>query len=138
MKNPGLAKVFAIYIMGNSLGQIGEKVAANYLLAQGYELLDANIFNTRGYRVGEIDLIGKEKNGTIVFFEVKCRKGSRNYVVPEENITAPKIRKIEKAANFYLRKQNLLDCDWRIDAIAIVFDFYTRRMDIKHIKHIRI
>jgi len=124
--------------MGNNLGQIGEKIAANYLIAQGFELLDANIFNTKGYRVGEIDLIGKEKDDTIVFFEVKCRKGKRGFVVPEENITSSKIRKIEKAANYYLGKENLLGCNWRIDAIGIIFDFYTRKMDIRHTKHIRI
>lgn len=121
----------------NKIGEIGERVAANYLIAQGYELLDTNQYNHVGYRVGEIDLIGREKSGTIVFFEVKSRKGRKGSVIPEESITSGKIGKIVKAAEYYLRKENLLGVNWRIDAIGIVFDFRSRRMDIRHTKNIR-
>ena len=121
----------------NKIGKIGERVAANYLIAQGYELLDANQYNQIGYRMGEIDLIGKEKDDTIVFFEVKSRKGRKGSVVPEESITPGKIRKIIKAAEYYLRKENLVGANWRVDAIGIVFDFRVRKMDIKHTKNIR-
>ena len=122
----------------NSVGKIGEKIAANFLLAQGYELLDANQTNQRGYQIGELDLIAKDKQGSIVFVEVKTRKGKRGNVVPEENITSSKIVKIQRAANYYLRVNDLVDKNWRIDAVVIVLDFFTRKMDIKHIKHIRI
>lgn len=121
----------------NSVGIIGEKIAANFLLAQGYELLDAHQYNQRGYRMGELDLIAKEKSGSIVFIEVKTRKGKRGEVVPEENITSSKIMKIRKAAQHYLRINELVDQNWRIDAIAIILDFTSRKMDIRHIKHIR-
>ena len=122
----------------NSVGAIGEKIAANFLLSQGYELLDANRYNQRGYRVGELDLIAKQKTGDIVFVEVKTRKGKLGSVVPEENITPKKIGKLQKAAQYYLRMNGLEGSSWRIDAIAIVMDFYTRKMDIKHIKNIRL
>ena len=122
----------------NSVGKIGEKIAANFLLAQGYELLDANQTNQRGYQIGELDLIAKDRQGRIVFVEVKTRKGKRGSVVPEENITSSKIIKIQKAANYYLRVNDLMGKDWRIDAVVIVLDFFTRRMDIRHIKHIRL
>lgn len=121
----------------NKIGQTGEKVAANYLISQGYQIIDANQYNHTGYRLGEIDLIAKEKGGAIVFFEVKSRKGKKNSVVPEESITAGKIRKIIKAAEYYLRKNKLFGVDWRIDAIGIVFDFHSRKMDITHTKNIR-
>lgn len=122
----------------NRVGVIGEKIAANFLLAQGYELLDAHQYNRRGYRIGELDLIAKDKSGSIVFVEVKTRKGRRGEVVPEENITSSKIVKIQKAAQHYLRINNLVDQNWRIDAIVIILDFASRRMDIKHIKNIRL
>ncbi|MEA2006590.1 MAG: YraN family protein [Patescibacteria group bacterium] len=122
----------------NSIGEIGEKIAANFLLAQGYELLDANQTNQRGYQIGELDLIVKDKKENIVFVEVKTGKGKAQNVIPEENITSSKIIKIQKAANHYLRVNNLLDKNWRIDAVVIVLDFFTRKMSIRHIKHIRI
>lgn len=121
-----------------SLGQIGEKTAANYLLAQGYEILEANYFNHKGYRIGEIDLVAKDKEGSIVFVEVKCRKGSPNVVVPAENVTPQKIRKIIKAANYYLSKHELVGSNWRIDLVAIVFDYQSRKLSIRHIKAIRL
>lgn len=121
-----------------NLGPIGEKVAANYLIAQGYEIIEANYFNHKGYRVGEIDLVAKEKTGTLVFVEVKCRKGKPTEVVPEENVTSLKIRKIIKAANYYLSRKNLLGVNWRIDLVAIIFDNSTRKLSIRHIKAIRL
>ncbi len=122
----------------DNIGVVGEKIAANFLLAQGYELLDAHQYNRRGYRVGELDLIVKDKSGSIIFVEVKTRRGSRGKVVPEESITSSKILKIQKAARHYLHVNKLVDQDWRIDAIVIILNFSSRKMDIKHIKHIRL
>ncbi len=121
-----------------SLGQHAEKVAANFLLAQGYEVIDAHYYNPSGYHVGEIDLVAKEKDDTIVFVEVKARKGKKDEVVPEENITPDKIVKLTKIAQKYLQENNLLESNWRIDAVSIIFDFDTRKMDVRQIKNIRL
>lgn len=122
----------------HDLGKRGEIVAANYLISQGYEILDANYFNKKGYRKGEIDLIARDKNRTVVFVEVKTRKGDRSKVVPEENITPDKIRKITKAANYFLVGKSWQDRNWRIDSISVIFDFNKRRLDVRHIKAIRL
>lgn len=121
-----------------SLGQNAEKVAANFLLAQGYEIIDAHYYNPSGYHLGEIDLIAREKSGTIVFVEVKARKGEKDKVIPEESITPNKIRKLVKIANRYLQEKNLMGSNWRIDAVSIIFDFWMRKMYIKQIKNIRL
>lgn len=122
----------------NSLGQIAEQVAANYLVAQKYELLGLHYYNPRGYHIGEIDLVAKDpKNGMIVFVEVKARKGNKNRVIPEANITPDKIHKIEKAAQNYLNKNKLAGSHWRIDAVLVVFDYAKKRTSIRHVKYIR-
>lgn len=120
------------------LGRTGEQVAANYLIAQGYEILEANYYNAKGYRVGEIDLVAKEPAGMLVFVEVKSRLGTRDTVVPEENITPRKIRRITKAAQHYLYRNKMLDAWWRIDSVAVFFDMQRKKLDIRHIKAIRL
>jgi putative endonuclease len=120
-----------------SLGKIGETVAANYLIAQGYTLLESNYMNQKGYRVGEIDIIAEDKQKSIVFVEVKSRKGKKDRIAPEASVTNAKIRKIQKAAQYFLRKRNFIERDWRIDAITIIFDFDTRRLNLRHIRAIR-
>lgn len=122
------------------LGQKAEMIAENYLVAQGYQILQNNYFNRQGYRVGEIDLIAIDKEGKIVFVEVKARRQNwaDKEVVPEENITTRKIRKIQKAANYYLLKNGRIGADWRIESIGIIFNFSSRKLKIRHIKNIRI
>ncbi len=123
------------------LGDSGEKVAANYLLAQGYEIIAANFSNTKGYRLGEVDLVVKNKQGKIIFVEVKTRKNTKsdnNYgIFPENAITPSKIQKIEKAAAVFLKLNDLMEVAWRIDAVAVIFNYVTRKVSIKHIKYIR-
>lgn len=120
------------------LGDIGEKIAANYLVAQGFEILELNYFNNKGYCIGEIDIIAKDvKTEQLVFVEVKTRNGSKDSVIPEENITKRKIERIHKAINWFLMREKKYDVDWRIDAISVIVDSNSRKMHIKHIKYIR-
>ncbi len=122
----------------SGIGEIGEKIAANYLIAQGFEIIALNYFNTKGYCVGEIDIIAKDlKNEQLVFVEVKTRRGAKNSVFPEENITKQKILRINKAVNWFLSKEKKWDVDWRIDAISVIIDSCREKTHIKHIKYIR-
>jgi len=121
-----------------NIGKNGELLAANYLVALGYEILDVNYFNHKGYQVGEIDIIAKDPKGSIVFVEVKSRKGEKDSWVPGENINSDKLRKIEKIANIYLRDNDLIEKTWRIDLIGVLFSIKTRKASICHIKAIRV
>ena len=53
------------------LGRRGESEAAAFYRRRGAEVLDRNV----SYPVGELDLICREPDGTIVFVEVKTRSG---------------------------------------------------------------
>ena len=87
------------------LGAWGEDRAAEYLTENGFRIICRNF----RCRMGEIDLIA-EKEGILVFAEVKLRKNSL-YGEAREFVTAEKQRKLRLAASFYLagsrRAQNL-------------------------------
>ncbi len=109
------------------------------MISQGYQIIAANFFNHQGKRLGEIDLIAQDpQSNEIVFVEVKARsKKHFQEILPEEAVTFSKFSRILKAVECYLNKNQLWDFDWRIDVVAIVFDFNQRKMSIKQIKRIR-
>lgn len=96
-------------------GRVGERISTEYLRSHGYEVLDTNV------RVGrnEIDILAK-KDDTLVFVEVRTRRGDR-MGTPEESITTAKQTRMANAALSYLQQQNLPEStDWRIDLVALV------------------
>lgn len=95
------------------LGKWGEKVASEYLAKAGYQVLERN---TRT-EYGEIDLI-VEREGTLVFVEVKTRRSSA-YGYPEEAITRSKIDHMIASAEAYLQTIMDFEGDWRIDVVAV-------------------
>jgi putative endonuclease len=97
----------------HSLGKRGEQYAAQYLTDRGYAI------RTRNWRcpVGEIDLVA-EKEGKLIFVEVRTRRGDR-LGTPEESITPAKRARLIAAAQTYLDEQGQTDRDWRIDVVAI-------------------
>jgi putative endonuclease len=96
-----------------TLGQRGEHYAAQYLIDRQYAIC---VRNWR-CRVGEIDLV-TEKDGVLIFVEVRARRGDR-LGTPEESITPAKRARLIAAAQTYLDEHNQLDRDWRIDVVAI-------------------
>ena len=120
------------------IGIAGENIAANYLQKNGYEILETNFQNNLGYRVGELDIIAREKEtGEIAFVEVKTRKkGSWGSSNPELAITRTKYKKLTRIIGRYLRKNNLEDVPHRLDAIAIEMDVEIRKANLRHLKYI--
>ncbi len=119
-----------------NFGAKGEILAANYLVANGYKIIDKNYYNRRGYRVGEIDLVAEDKEGRIVFFEVKTRSTNGREVVPEESVNAYKLEKIFKTAQYFLREKDLAESDWRVDFIGVIFNLKNKKASIRHIKYL--
>ena len=121
----------------SEIGQAGEQVAADYLKAKGYAILDMNFKNDSGRRLGEIDIIAKDKAADeLVFVEVKTRDYQKyGATLPEENITHDKLKNLSRIAAAYLNQENLRDANYRFDAISVWLDFKTRRAKIKHIPH---
>jgi putative endonuclease len=119
-----------------SLGARGEKAATAYLKKCGYRILAANFANTRGRRLGEIDIIAQD--GTeVVFVEIKTRTLSdKPSPLPEESITRSKLYKLNKAAAFYLSQNRLHGTAYRFDAITLVADAEKNSATLRHLKNI--
>lgn len=97
-------------------GREGEKIAANFLIARGYRILECN-FRCKG---GEVDIIARDPGDkSLVFIEVKTRRGL-SYGVPQLAVTPFKQRQISKAALTWLSKNRLHDHNARFDVIAIL------------------
>jgi len=93
------------------VGRWGEQAAADYLSAQGYEIVARNVRTS----YGEIDLIAR-KDGFIIFVEVKARTTS-SFGPPEAAVTPRKQQHMVACAEHYAQ-QNEID-HWQIDVIAV-------------------
>ena len=96
-------------------GEKAEAIAADYLLSDGYTIRE------RRWRIGktiEIDLIA-EKDGWMIFIEVKARKGDRQEAV--EAVDKRKRIKMVRGADIYLKAERF-DYAYRFDIIAITGD----------------
>ncbi len=99
-----------------------EERAAEYLIAQNYQILERN------YRIrsGEIDIIARD--GTVlVFTEVKYRKNEESGN-PLEAVDIRKQKKIINVARYYLYQKKYGDVPCRFDVIGICGS---------HIEHIK-
>ncbi|MGV3571338.1 MAG: YraN family protein [Ramlibacter sp.] len=97
-------------------GEAAEDQALRHLQAQGLRLVARN-YRTPGRGGGEIDLVMRERDGTLVFVEVRSR-GSARYGGAAASIGAQKQRRIVFAArHFLLRLGQQPPC--RFDVISI-------------------
>ena len=97
------------------LGRRGEAVAARQYQKQGYALL-AHHFCTR---MGELDLILKAPDGTLVFCEVKTR--SPNALArPAAAVDAGKQRRLIRTAQLYLQQTRQSDEPIRFDVAEVI------------------
>ncbi len=97
----------------NKLGLLGETIAADHLIFNGYEIKERNWRRQKA----EVDLIAVKEN-LWVFIEVKTRS-STAFGRPEEFITERKLEMVADAAGAYL-EANDLQVEIRIDVIGIV------------------
>ena len=95
-------------------GRKGEAVAARYYQQRGCLLL-AHDDRTR---MGEIDLILREPDGTLVFCEVKTRQPD-SLTTPAEAVTPAKQRRILRTAQLYLQHTNQSDQPMRFDVAEV-------------------
>ena len=97
----------------NALGEAGEKAAADYLQAKGYNICHRN------WRKGHLELdIVATKGNELVVVEVKTRANT-DYKLPEEAVTPQKIRRTVIAADSYL-KAFQIDLPVRFDIITVI------------------
>lgn len=104
-----------------SKGRRGENIASEYLVRQGFVLLERNY-----RRLGcEVDIIALD-GGTTVFIEVKSRS-SRAMGLGREAVTYAKQRNIIKVASIYLTENELWDSPARFDVAEV--DLEERRVE---------
>ncbi len=121
-------------------GNLGEKIAEEYLKNKGYQILDKNYIPkfVSGPQRGEIDIVAK-KEGVISFIEVKALSGSacgEAGFLPEDKVNFSKQRKIIKTAESWLMRNKIpFDSKWQIDVIAIKIDLENRKAKIEHFEN---
>lgn len=110
--------------MAKVLGIQGETLAKEYLVKQGYKILELNYKN----KIGEIDIIAKD-GGVVVFVEVKARQ-SLKFGHPREAVNFYKQQKIRNVAVGYLKFKGLYEqVSVRFDVVDVLGS------DITHIKN---
>jgi putative endonuclease len=101
------------------VGEAAEQLALAYLQRQGLTLVQRNYRVARGpsARGGEIDLILRDVDGTLVFVEVRARAGT-DQGGAAASIGAGKQRRIVRTAQHYLMNLvTLPPC--RFDVVAV-------------------
>ena len=94
-------------------GNQGEEIARAHLLKMGYSILEKNW----RHKHLEIDIIASI-NSTLVIVEVKLRANAF-FGNPEEFVTSSKQKKLIKAADFYI-KENNINWETRFDIVSII------------------
>ena len=102
-----------------SVGDAGEALALAHLERQGLTLVQRNYRVAAGpnARGGEVDLILRECDGTLVFVEVRTRS-SAAFGGAAASVTARKQRRLVFAAQHFLRRYSALP-PCRFDVVAI-------------------
>ena len=100
----------------NDLGKYGEDLAIEYLLSNGYEILERNWF----FQKAEVDVIARKEN-ILAVVEVKTRS-SIAFGLPQDFINPKKIQLLVKAVNEYV-VSNDLDVNVRFDIISVCKEY---------------
>ena len=96
----------------NDLGKYGEAAAVDFLIKNGYSILEKNWV----FQKAEIDIIA-QKADVLAVVEVKTRS-SITFGLPQEAVKKTKIQLLVKAIDEYVVTRNL-DVEVRFDIIAI-------------------
>lgn len=121
----------------SQFGQLGENIACRYLVENGYKIIERNFRQ----KWGEIDIIAKSADKTLVFVEVKTVQNvSRETflsISAEDQLTKSKLTKLQRTASLYAgHNQELINdkVGWRIDLLAITIE--DKKYQIRHYKNI--
>lgn len=110
------------------LGDLGERLAVQHLLAKGYRIRERNF----RIREGEIDIVA-EQDDLLAFIEVRCRRG-QTLGTASESLTPAKQRRLVCLAEAYGQTDDRLPERRRIDVIAVDFEPSGRLLSLEHIE----
>lgn len=97
----------------NELGKKGEQLAVDYLLQNGYAIMERNY----RFQKAEVDIIAI-KDDTLAIVEVKTRS-TLDFGNPQDFVKPKQIQRLVKAVDEYVNVNNL-DVEVRFDIIALV------------------
>lgn len=109
----------------NELGKKGEQLAVDFLIENGYTIVETNYRFDRA----EVDIIAR-KEGILVIVEVKTRT-TNAFGNPQDFVKPKQIKNLVKAVNEYV-VENGLDVEVRFDIIAILKN--KSKFDVEHIQ----
>ena len=100
-------------------GRAGEALARRYLEARGLRVLERNYRVARGRSRlgGEIDLILLDTDGTLVFVEVRVRRGGMGGGAAASVNTAKRARLVYAARTYLSQMSRVPPC--RFDVVAV-------------------
>jgi putative endonuclease len=97
-----------------AFGVLGERIAARWLIRQGWTVVNHRF--TNGKR--DIDLV-VEQAGTVVFVEVKARKGN-DFGGPVEAVNWRKQRELTRSAQVWIDRHGLPAQTYRFDVVGVL------------------
>ncbi len=120
----------------SEIGKYGEDLACEYLVKHSFKIIERNFWKPWG----ELDIIAMAPDKTLVFVEVKTMRQNAAIAElnPEDNLTAAKLKKLQRTASLYANEHLELINDqkgWRIDLIAISLADNGKPL-IKHLENI--
>jgi len=130
-----------IHQKSSDVGKSGEDLACEYLEREGYLIIGRNEKN----KLGEIDIIARDVDDTLVFVEVKAMRcsgvgdsgDSKDSLQPEDNVTRSKMGKVRRACELLLATEHFPvkeRAGWRIDVVALTFAM--NNVTIRHYKNV--
>jgi len=124
-------------------GDLGEKIACNYLKNKGFSIIERNYWR----KWGELDIVSRGTGGKVHFIEVKSvshgtkeeldREVTRATWRPEEQVHQFKLHQIHKAVETWLSDHNYMG-DWQIDVIAVRLVPREKHAVVKYIENITV
>ncbi len=116
----------------STLGTLAEDMAAQYLTAHGYKVLEQN------YRKpwGELDIVA-QKGSSIIFTEVKASRQENAGFEPELRAGYEKMKKVVRTAKTWLSSHKYPEGqEWQIDIISVTFNKEKKTAKIRHYKNV--
>lgn len=97
------------------LGRWGQDRAETFLKRQQLQTLARNF----AFSGGELDLIMGDRDGTIIFVEVKTRR-NEDYMPALAAVNAEKRRHISRTARCFLKQYKLAGKPFRFDIVTVI------------------
>ena len=114
------------------LGRLGEESTARMLASAGWRILDRNWRCS----AGELDIVAWEPlapdSGTLVFVEVKTRRGL-SYGLPQEAVDPRKLARLRVLAGAWLASHEVRAAAVRIDVVGVLVP----RCGLPVVEHLR-